>query len=560
MPRKGAAAAAPKTTENAGSEETMAEVTYNESVAEPAQEETKPARRGRKTAEERAAEREADNATYGADQGGGLPDGGVEDWTKPEYADDPGEFEFGSLDDDDEFLSIMWWGKEGTGKTTNLARVAATKLAPVVKGNVLMINAEGGAKRTPLRKHGIDTSRFKTYPQPGQQLTFEGLERLYYRLAADLDADPDSWGAVCWDSITAIHEKLLDNVIEADMRKQAEILQRAKKTRGGRSGNITMRDRFETDGDDYGQMTSQVKLLLRKYSTLPCHFLVTALERRDEDKKRKGSKPQYGPAVTPALSTALLGYVDIVIRTHVLDENVYYGRTTPTEDSRGKDRLNSLPVELVDPTFDRIYAYVHGELQHETDRTQRRMPNGAEGVLVRRSLADDDGPWSGPTADGTHHTKDGTPDGPPLAGDEDDPEPPKRSGRRKSGASSGRGTASAPESATEEDASSEPDSPATEPEAAVDPPKRSGRRRSGGASSTPAADASPIPDEPATAEEPEQPKRSGRKSAADRAAAKARTEVKADTEPAKSGPATKAATERAAKAQQASGFNDEPPF
>lgn len=507
MPRKGAVSAAPRMIPNPGPEYT--DETASDLNAETGEPVDKPDRRGgRKTAEERAADRAAANGD--ADSADTTPDDGFEDWTKPAYADDPGEFVFGSLDDDTEYLSIMWWGKEGTGKTTNLARVAATKLASTVKGDILMINAEGGAKRTPLRKHGIDTSRFKTYPRPGEVLTFEGLERLYYRLAADLERDPESWGAVCWDSITAIHEKLLDNVIEAEMRKQAEILQKAKKSRAGRSGNITLRDRFETEGDDYGQMTNQVKLLLRKYRTLPCHFLVTALERRDEDRKRKGAKPHYGPAVTPALATALLGYVDIVIRTHVLDENVYYGRTTPTEDSRGKDRMFSLPVELVDPTFDRVYGYIHGELEHETDRAQRRMPGGAEGTLVRRSLADEDGEVE-------HVREDGT----PLS--EDAPEPPKL-GRRRSAASSGRTRASAPESAPLPSETSPGDS-ATSGSEDPTPPK---------------------------------PKRGGRKTAAERTA---KTEVQADTEPSKSpGTATKAAIERAKKAAQASADYDEPPF
>lgn len=546
MPRKGAVSAAPTGgTDDPWGSAPPAKEPNTEQDTEAAKE---PARRGgRKTAEERAADRAAANGD--ADSADTAPDGGFEDWTKPAYADDPGEFVFGSLDDDTEYLSIMWWGKEGTGKTTNLARVAATKLASVVKGDVLMINAEGGAKRTPLRKHGIDTSRFKTYPRPGEVLTFEGLERLYYRLAADLEKDPESWGAVCWDSITAIHEKLLDNVIEAEMRKQAEILQRAKKNRAGRSGNIVLRDRFETEGDDYGQMTNQVKLLLRKYRTLPCHFLVTALERRDEDRKRKGAKPHYGPAVSPALATALLGYVDIVIRTHVLDENVYYGRTTPTEDSRGKDRMFSLPVELVDPTFDRVYGYIHGELEHETDRAQRRMPGGAEGTLVRRSLADED-------AEVDHVREDGA----PLSGGEDTPEPPKTGRRRSAGpaASSGRTRASAPESAPapEETTPNEGES--------LDPPRTGGRkparsRTAAAATETVGDDSGSVQDSPPVGTNGKAaPKRGGRKTAAERTA---KAEVQADTEPSKSsGTATRAAAERAKKAAEANGDYDEPPF
>jgi len=524
MPRKGAATAAPKPTENLGSEETAAEVSYNDSVTD---EPEPPRRSGRKTPAERAAER-AENNGESADVSDPDSPAAFEDWTRPSYADNPGEFEFGSLADADEFLSILWWGAEGTGKTTNLARVMATKLAPKVKGNLLLINAEGGAKATPLGKQGIDTKRVMVFPKPGQKLDFESLERLFYKLQADLEADPESWGAVGWDSITAIFEKLLDNVIEDDMRRTAEILQRSKKGRAGRSGNITLRDRFETEGDDYAKMTNQVRLLLRKYRTLPCHFLVTALERRDVDKKRKGEKVHYGPAVNPALATALLGYVDVVIRTHVLDDATYYGRTTPTEDSRGKDRMFSLPVELVDPTFDRIWAYVHGELDPNRDPAQKRMPGGAEGVLTRRSLADEDGIGHyGPTDEARYHTQDGTPDGPPLAGEQDDPEPPKRGGRRTARSSTPAAASKEPEPSAEE----EPGSDQVQP-----------------------------PDPSSEEETKPAPRRSGRKPAADRAAKAAKAEVQADTEGTKSGPARRAAAERASKAEQASGFSDEPPF
>ncbi len=495
------------------------------------------------TAEDRAAARQAHRERFKeaeadaqADQG--TPEGGIEDWTRPAYADNPGDFEFAALDDNTEFLSILWWGREGTGKTTDLARIAATKMieAGHTRGRVLIVNAEGGAKRTPLRHHGIDTSIIDVYPAPGGKLTFEGLERLFYKLQADLDADPHSWAAVGWDSITAIFQKLLDDVIEEEMRKQAEILQRARKGRGGRSGNITLRDRFETDGDDYAKMSNQLRLLLRKYRTLPCHLLITALERRDEDKKKRGAaRIQYGPAVNPAIATDLLGYMDIVIRTDVLDSGVYYGRTTPTEDARGKDRMFSLPVEMVDPTFDRVYEYIHGGLDPDTDPAQRRMPAGAEGIPTRLSLADESPPY---------HTQDGTPDGPPLAGDEDDPEPPKgRVTNRRSRVSSAKEAAATSTSGT---GSSE-----GEPE----PPKQGGRTRV--RSPKPAAASTP-PDESAGPEAT--PRRtSGRKTAAQREAERAKKAVQADTELSKNGgPATRAARQRAAS--KSGDFDGEPPF
>jgi hypothetical protein len=482
------------------------------------------------------------------------PDTPFEDWTKPAYADDPGEVLFDEMDDSDEFYRILWWGVEGTGKTTDVAMV--TRIVP--KGRVLMINAEAGAKRSALQHHGVDTSRIASYPPRGQQLTFEGLERLFYRVQADLEKDPTAWAAVVWDSITAIYQKLLDDVIEADIRKTAEILQRAKKTREGRAGNITLRDRFETDRDDYASMSNQVRLLLRKYRALHCHLLITALERRDESGKGKDKTVEYGPAVSPALQVDLLGYMDVVLHTKVNSNGVFYGRSQPTEDTRGKDRLNALPVELVDPTIERIHRYVSGELTDETDRAQRRLPDRE--VSTRYSLADE-------YPDLPYHTKDGTATGEPLAGEEDDPEPPKRSARR-GGASSGRTRATAPASAPPDSETSSGDSetPSSEP---PDPPKRGGRRTA--RSSTPAAASKPpdesaeqpsgsVPDSPPDGTTGRAVRSSGRKTTADRAA---RAAVKAETEGAKSpGPATRAAAERSRKAAEADsgGFNDEPPF
>ena len=546
MPRKGAATAAPKPTENFGSEETQDEVTYNESVADPpadaglSSQDMKDLPPDDERVSDPPAEEKPKRRRGGQAANPEPPDEkAIEDWTKPAYADDPGEFLFDEMDDADEWYRILFFGVEGTGKTTDVAMV--TRIVP---NRVLMINAEAGAKKTALARHGVDTSRIALYPPKGQPLTFEGLERLFYRVQADLEADPDSWGAIAWDSITAIYQKLLDDVIEADIRKTAEILQRANKGRGGRAGNITMRGRFETDRDDYAEMSNQVRLLLRKYRSLHCHLLITALERRDEDKKKNVT---IGPAVSPALATDLLGYMDAVIRTQVNEHGVYFGRTQPTDEARGKDRLNALPVEMVDPTIERIHAYVSGELTEDTDRAQRRLPDRE--VITRRSLAeeylDED------AATGTY--------GPT---DEERAEPPKRAGRRTARSSTAAAASPTPDKSAEEPSGSDqvdPPEPGEEPPA--DPPKRSGRRARGTTSAAAASDGAESGDASASAEEP---KRSGRKSSASRANAAARAQVKAETEGKDKGPATRAASRRSAakNAEQAMADEgwDKPPF
>lgn len=295
-------------------------------------------------------------------------DGTVGD-TVPVGADAPGgeEIALHPLDDTEQFLSAMYYGVEGTGKTTD--SLAMSLLAD--PGLVVLINAEGGAKKGALVAMGIDTSRVVMYPKPGQRVTFDGLERLFFQLSSQLDRDPSSVLGVVWDSSTDIVQELLDQVVEEVMVTQAAILER---NRGQRPGNIKLRDRFDNDRDDYRRMSNQVRSLLRKYRYLPCHFVVTALMRRDEDETTK--KVTYGPAVTPGLQSDLLGYVDMVLHCQVAEMgegSVYFGTTAPTRTHRGKDRHHVLPTELVNPTFDRLVRYLRGELTPDTDPDQKAL-------------------------------------------------------------------------------------------------------------------------------------------------------------------------------------------
>jgi len=266
--------------------------------------------------------------------------------------------QFHSLDDLTEYLKVMYYGQEGTRKTTNALQM--TKTGP---GQVLLVNAEGGAKKTPLRKHGVDTARVMVWPPEGERVTFAGLEKLFYRVMSDLMTDPMSWLGTVWDSATDIHQALLDQVVEADIARQTEIL---AKNQGRRPGNIVLRDRFDTDRDDYKTMSNQFRLLLRKFRELPCHFAVTALLRIDE----VGRKPMQGPAVTPAIGTDLMGYMDIVLLTQVArfgDAHVGFAQTAPDATHRAKDRFDVLPLELPNPSFDRIASYVSGALTVDND-------------------------------------------------------------------------------------------------------------------------------------------------------------------------------------------------
>ena len=196
-------------------------------------------------------------------------------------------------------------------------------------------------------------------PNTADRITFKSLDQIYRQVQADLVADPTSWLAVIFDSATDITQVMLDTVT-------------AKRVNALKNKGIADVDEHFVDVSDYGTMTKMSRDLLRKYRDLPCHFIVTALERRDVDKDT--GKPQYGPAVTPSLAKDLLGYVDFVIMTKGADESgPVRGLTRQNSRYRAKDRFDITPRVMVEPSADRIFQYLNDQITEETDPMQATL-------------------------------------------------------------------------------------------------------------------------------------------------------------------------------------------
>jgi hypothetical protein len=143
------------------------------------------------------------------------------------------------------------------------------------------------------------------------------------------------------------------------------------------------------DRADYGTMSKLFRDMLRKFRDLPCHFAITALERRDVDDD--SGKVQYGPSVTPGLQTDLLGYVDFVIMTKAEDEDgPFRGLTRSNSRYRAKDRFDVLPKIMVDPTFLRVMDYVTGEMDMDDPSTDPEQGRYKEKVKKSKKDKDDD--------------------------------------------------------------------------------------------------------------------------------------------------------------------------
>lgn len=250
-----------------------------------------------------------------------------------------------SLADVEDHVNALYFGEGGTGKTTHLLTLA--NIGPIV-----VINAEGGLKRRALERRGIDVSNVEVYGGP---LTYDGLEELFWQLKARLANKDKPLVGVVWDSVTEINKVAIRNSIEDRLDKLE---------RTGKGGSA---DPFQTDLSDYGRAAEQMRILIRRFRDLDCHFGASALEKRDKD---DDGAVIYRPDLSPAVNRDMFGYTDIVCHTRLAetgDEVEYWGDFKPVGKYVAKDRFGALPRRLINPTYERMIAYVHDVFEEDED-------------------------------------------------------------------------------------------------------------------------------------------------------------------------------------------------
>lgn len=170
---------------------------------------------------------------------------------------------------------------------------------------------------------------------------------LHEALDEELADDPEAWSAVVFDSMTEIHQLLRENATDFRVEKSRVVV-----------------DPDVIDWDDYNKMTSQMRKIIRRFRDLPCDIIFTALEKITEDEIR--------PAISPALGTDLMGYVDLVIRTAMVQDS-QVGRFHATEHINAKDRTNRFPALMANPSFDRLCAVRDNTLDLDSDEAQQAL-------------------------------------------------------------------------------------------------------------------------------------------------------------------------------------------
>jgi hypothetical protein len=217
---------------------------------------------------------------------------------------------------------------------------------------MIFINAESGIKASPIRSFGIDTDQIDIH----DAIQFKELEELFWEIHNAATNDENPFIGVALDSVTEIQKKLLESVVSTAVRK------------ANRRG--MERDPWTVNREDWGVNTEQMRQLIRKFRDLPCHTGFACLERRDVDES--DGSVAYGPAVTPALGSDLMGYVDLLCYCFTelregSNQELYWGYFRPHGKYQAKDRFRLLPRRMLNPTFDRVIGYVRGEITTKTD-------------------------------------------------------------------------------------------------------------------------------------------------------------------------------------------------
>jgi len=250
-----------------------------------------------------------------------------------------------TLSDTSDLVRALYYADPGNGKTTAIAHMA--KL-----GYMVHIDPEKRLKAGPLKKLGVPTDNI----EPFYDTSYEALEQLAFDLRERLSNGEKIVG-LGWDAAGEAARQFTQTLVDKGVMKAASV---------GKERNP-----YATELSDYGDMTEQMRRILRRFKDLPIHLALAAHIDRSTD---ENGAVRLAPAFTPAVGRDMMGYMDVVVhcRIELVDgEEEYSGLCRPYGQYTAKDAFGVMPRVLVDPTFDRIVSYVRGDLTSATDPKQQ---------------------------------------------------------------------------------------------------------------------------------------------------------------------------------------------
>jgi hypothetical protein len=251
------------------------------------------------------------------------------------------------------FIKALYYGEQGTAKTTCMATMANIGLCVAVD-----LEVEGWLSR-PLESRGINTQNIIKFAPTSEA----ELEQVYWEVKGMFDDGLPVVGLAI-DHVTELQELI---VREARMSRVAK--ERKGLLKAGKTEIANDIDEDWTSRDDYGTWTTKARKLTRLFRDLPCHVAYGAHVRNAEN------SPDLVPSITEKFRNDLLGSCNMVIA--MLEKQnphsplgtgfEYVGLTKKIDRYKGKDRFGVLPDVMPYPTMERLIAMTRGELDLSTD-------------------------------------------------------------------------------------------------------------------------------------------------------------------------------------------------
>ena len=222
------------------------------------------------------------------------------------------------------FVNMLIYGESGVGKT----RLSGSSDAVPLMRRVLLIDIEGGTLTLRDTYPDVETVRIKTWNE---------MRAVYDELYVN-----PTYNTIIIDSLTELQKISMDQIMRRLVEEHEE---RDADVPGIREWNINL---------------EQTRKFVRAFRDLPVNTIFTALAKSDKN-MRTGSVRRK-PSLSGKVADEVAGFLDIVVYLYAKEvegENKRVLQCGQTEETVAKDRTNNLPLTILEPTMDKIWAILH---------------------------------------------------------------------------------------------------------------------------------------------------------------------------------------------------------
>jgi len=224
------------------------------------------------------------------------------------------------------FINCLIYGESGIGKT----RLAGSADAVPEMRRVLIVDVEGGTLSLRDTYPDVETVRVKSWRD--MQNVYDALYTGQYE-----------YTTIVIDSLTEIQKLSMDSVMRKLVEEHEE---RDADVPGIREWNINI---------------EQTRKFVRAFRDLPVNTIFTALVQTDKDPRGAIKKK---PSLSGKLKDEVSGFLDVVVYLYAKEidqENKRMLLCGQTENVVAKDRSNTLPLTIENPTMVDLWKYLHQE-------------------------------------------------------------------------------------------------------------------------------------------------------------------------------------------------------